>query len=204
MPDLRRRFCLTSRSVTRSTPNRTPEEVITVVAEEDLRRSRVALRACHPGYCPCSPPPETWIFRDFFPFIGHGACPRGKCLCDPSQRAEAPPPRVVLALRFRGERSHAGPDSYRPPLLPHTPRSPQLPYRAFPMGALATTHRHRTAVEIRPPRLFWIPENYRGTPPFAPGRQLSGIGPNFSHARTSPQGSHGKHTFRHSSLRLSP
>ncbi len=51
MPDLRRRFCLTSRSVTQSTPNRTPEEVIAPDAEEDHRRSRLALRARHPRYC---------------------------------------------------------------------------------------------------------------------------------------------------------
>ena len=39
MPDLRRRFCLTSRSVTQSTPNRTPEEVIGLDGDQDRTRS---------------------------------------------------------------------------------------------------------------------------------------------------------------------
>ncbi len=56
MPDLRRRFCLTSRSVTQSTPNRTPEEVIGLDGDQDRTRSECRTSRSPSPVLPVIPP----------------------------------------------------------------------------------------------------------------------------------------------------
>jgi len=57
VPDLRRRFCLTSRSVTQSTPNRTPEEVIGLDGDQDRTRSECRTSRSPPPLLPVISPP---------------------------------------------------------------------------------------------------------------------------------------------------